>query len=288
MSALSDAIRTGEEAYLERFKIMLYSWPGAGKTTLAAGAPRPLFIEVDDAGHVVFRNLPPSIRAGVQFYHSQDWEKLVKFAKALGNTREVLASIDTIVLDTVSALQSIERERQIRNVDILVEEKSPFHQAIYAANNQRIMRFVQYLLRTGKNLIINCHMQEDTITVGTSEKKLLRPGISPTLTRELMTAMDACFFLALDGQTRTLRLASGTDVLTKSRFRLGETTTMKDPTWSKLEPYIKSLMRKTSSVEVTHTETIRFTNPQVTLTVPTPEQLAGAKATLDFIKEADK
>lgn len=244
MSALSDAIKTGEEAYLERFKIMLYSWPGAGKTTLAAGASRPLFIEVDDAGHVVFRNLPASQRNGIQWYHSQDWDKLVKFAKALAKDREVLASIDTVVLDTVSALQSIERERQIRNVDILVDEKSPFHQAIYAANNARIMRFVQFLLRTGKNLIVNCHMQEDTITVGTSKKKLIRPGISPALTKELMTAMDACFFLSLDGQARTLRLTSGPDVLTKSRFRIGETTVIKDPTWKKLEPYIKSLMRK--------------------------------------------
>lgn len=268
MSALSDAIKTGEEAYLERFKIMLYSWPGAGKTTLAAGSPRPLFIEVDDAGHVVFRNLPSSVRSNVQFYHSQDWEKLVKFAKALGKDREVLNSIDTIVLDTVSALQDIERERQIRNIDILVEEKSPFHQAIYSANNARIMRFISYLMVTGKNIIINCHMQEDTITVGTSEKKLIRPGISPALTKQLMSAMDACFFLSLDGQARSIRLASGPDVLTKSRFRLGETTSMKDPTWAKLDPFIRSLMRKEPT--------------------PTPTQLAEAKATLDFIKEVDK
>ena len=241
---VSDAIKTGDEAYLERFKLFIYGWPGSGKTTLAAKAPRPLIIEFDDGGHVVLRNLPRELRAGVKWYATQEWDKAVRFLRDLCRDRTFLADIDTIVVDTISSLQSIERSRQISGTDVLVEEKSPFNEAVYASNNFRIIKFVEVLLSTGKNLILTSHMTEDTITAGALQKKLIRPGLSPALNREIMGMMDCCFFLELNGGTRTMRVQSGPDLLTKSRFKTGSQPIIRDPDWSTLEQLISTLQRE--------------------------------------------
>lgn len=241
---VADAVKTGEEAYLDRWKLFIYGWPGSGKTTLAAKAPRPLIIEFDDGGHVVLRNLESGLRSGVKWYATQDWDKAVRFLRDLCRDRKFLADIDTIVVDTISALQSIERARQIGGVDVLVEEKNPFHEAIYSANNFRIVKFVEALLSTGKNLILNCHMTEDTIAVQGLQKKLIRPGLSPALTREIMAMMDCCFFLELNGATRTLRVQSSTDLLTKSRFLTGKNPIIRDPDWQTLQGFISTLQQK--------------------------------------------
>jgi hypothetical protein len=244
---VGNVIKTGSEAYLERFKIFLYGWPGSGKTTLAAKSPRPLIIEFDDGGQVVLRNLPPGLRDGVQWYATTEWTKAVAFLKDLVRDKTFLSTIDTIVVDTISSLQNIERERQIAGVDILVEEKSPFHEAIYSANNMRIIKFIEVLLSTGKNLILCSHMTEDTITVGALQKKLIRPGLSPALTREVMALCDACFFLELSGTTRTLRVQSSPDLLTKSRFATGKQPIIRDPDWSTMQGFISTLQRTESN-----------------------------------------
>lgn len=238
---VADAIKSGDEAYLERWKLFLYGWPGSGKTTLAASSPRPLIIEFDDGGHVVLRNLPPGLRSGVQWYATTEWSKAVAFLRDLVRDKKYLANIDTIVIDTISSLQSMERARQIKGVDVLVEEKNPFHEAIYSANNFRIVKFVEALLSTGKNIILTCHMTEDTIAVQGLQKKLIRPGLSPALTREIMAMMDCCFFLELTGTTRTLRVQSSSDLMTKSRFPIGKNPIIRDPDWHTLEGFIQQL-----------------------------------------------
>jgi nucleoside-triphosphatase THEP1 len=249
---VADAIKTGNEAYLERFKLFIYGWPGSGKTTLAATSPRPLVIEFDDGGHVVLGNLPPEIRAGVRWYETQSWDKAVRFLRDLVRDKKYLEEIDTIVVDTISSLQSIERARQIAGVDVLVEEKSPFNEAVYASNNFRIVKFVEVLLSTGKNLILTSQMTEDTITVGALQKKQLRPGLSPALNREIMAMMDCCYFLELNGGTRTLRVLGSPDLLIKSRFKTGSQPIIRDPDWSTLQGFISTLQREKAAASDGH------------------------------------
>jgi len=244
---IADAVKTGDQAYLQRFKLLIYGWPGSGKTTLAAKSPRPLIIEFDDGGEIVLRNLPAPVRESVKFWATQDWAKAVRFVRDLCRDKKFLAEIDTIVVDTISALQSIERARQVAGVDVLVEERSPFHEAIYSANNFRITKFVEALLTTGKNLILNCHMTEDTVVAGGVQKKLIRPGLSPALTREIMDMMDCCFFLELNGTTRTLRVQSSPDLLTKSRFGTGKQPIVRDPEWETLQGFINTLQELPAS-----------------------------------------
>lgn len=245
---VTDVVRTGDEAYLQRFKLFIYGWPGSGKTTLAAKAPRPLIIEFDDGGEVVLRNLPADVRSTVKFWSTQDWTKAVRFLRDLCRDRRFLESIDTIVIDTISALQGIERARQIAGTDVLVEDKNPFHEAIYSANNFRIVKFIEAALSTGKNLILCSHMTEDTVVVNALQKKLIRPGLSPALTREVLAMMDCCFFLELTGTTRTLRVQSGTDLLTKSRFPIGKQSIIRDPDWATLQGFISTLQEKQKEI----------------------------------------
>lgn len=241
---ISDVIKTGDEAYLERFKLFLYGFPGSGKTTLAAQAPRPLILEFDDGGHIVLRNLESGLRSSIQWWSTSDWGRAVRFLRDLCRDKKFLETIDTVVIDTLSSLQAMERAKQIAGVDVLTEEKTPFHEAIYAANNFRVMKYVEALMSTGKNIIITTQMTEDTVTVNGLQKKLIRPGLSPSLTREVMAMVDCCYFLELNGSTRTLRVQSSTDLLTKSRFPTGRQPIIRDPTWETLQAFIGTLQQK--------------------------------------------
>lgn len=238
MSALSEALKTGDEATLTQLKLFLYGWPGSGKTTLAAKAPRPLFIETDTDGHVVFRRLPANRRAEIKWYRADSWVKAVKFLTLLVKDREVLASIDTIVLDTITALQEMERDNQISGTDILTETTNPFNQNIYAKNNKRVARFVELMIGTGKHVVVLGHMREDTLP---SQAKHIRPAASSTLTANIGAMMDAILFLEFNGTNRTLTTASDPSLLTKSRF--GGLTKISNPEWSHIEALMKSLQK---------------------------------------------
>ncbi len=236
MSVLSDAIKSGDEAELTQLKLFIYGWPGSGKTTLAAKAPRPLFIETDADGHVVLRRLPEEVRSQTKWYRAKTWDQAVKFLNLLIKDREVLSSVDTLVLDTITALQEMDRDKQIAGTDILTDDKNPFNQSIYAKNNKRIERFIQLLISTGKDVIVLGHMREDTLP---SQQKVIRPSLSGALTANIMAMMDGCLFLEFNGTNRTLTTASGPDILTKSRF--GGLTRISNPDWSHVQNMVKAL-----------------------------------------------
>jgi hypothetical protein len=242
MPGLRDAIKSGDEAYLDRYKILIYSYPGAGKTTLAAQFPRPFIIETDTDGQGVLRNLPPGIRSEVRFYASQDWATIVRTVRSLSKDKELLSEFDTIVLDTVSSLQDIERGEQLAG-DPLTADKWMFNEHIFTVNNFKVDLLVDEIIKLGKNVVLTAHLAEDTIVTDKTSKKILRPGLSPGLTRTIAASMEAVFFLEFNGVNRILRLQGGSDVLCKSRFKLQGASTMVDPTFQKLAPIFNSLLK---------------------------------------------
>src|SRR5687768_4353460 len=203
MPGVADYIKKGVDAKAKRWSIIIYSYPGAGKTTFAAQAPRPLILELDENGWIVLRN--PLVAENVSYIAFRDFKKFVQFIRALAKDKDSLDSYDTLVIDTVSELQTLERLSQLPG-DLVLDDKWKFNENIYTKNNFRIMTILRDVFDLGKNMIINCHMKEETLTDGADKKVIVRPDLSPGLLSSIMAMVDGTFFLDKQNDTRRLYL----------------------------------------------------------------------------------
>lgn len=231
--ALADHVKRGTDARIKRWSILIYSYPGSGKTTLAAQAPRPLILELDENGWIVLSN--PLVAENVRYVVLRDFERTTKFIRALAKD-ELLQAVDTIVLDTVSELQTLERLSQLSG-DPLLEARWKFNEHIYTVNNFKVLLLVKELLALNKNTILLCHMKEEDLGDSSSKRKIIRPALSPALLTDIMSLVDGTFFLHKENNTRRLQLQGTTDVLLKSRFN--RNGTIVDPTFNKLLPVLE-------------------------------------------------
>ena len=232
MPGLADVVKSGEDAYLERWSFLLYGFPGSGKTTLAAQAPKPLMLELDENGWIVLRN--PLVAKNVRFYVLRDFKRTLQFIQRLAKD-PLLQEIETVVLDTVSELQTLERLSQLP--DNAINEGWKFNEHIYTVNNFKVLLLVKELLALKKNTILCCHMKEETVGDGKNKRVIIRPALSPSLLTDIMALVDGTFFLVKNNNTRELLLQSATDKITKSRFNKNSTIT--DPTFEKLLPILE-------------------------------------------------
>src|SRR5215207_11014812 len=98
--------RYGRDVTIKRWNIMLYGFPGAGKTTFAAGAPKSLTIEVDEGGHQVLD--APNLRDHARYFYLRDFERVARLVRGLASDPD-LQTVETIILDTFTELQSLDR-----------------------------------------------------------------------------------------------------------------------------------------------------------------------------------
>ena len=218
---------------------MLYGFPGAGKTTLAAGAPKPLVIEVDEGGHQVLD--VPSLRDHARYFYLREFEKVARLVRGLASDPN-LSEIDTIVLDTFTELQTLDRLSRLPG-DILLDRSWKFNEMVYRDNNFASLILLKEILKLGKNTIIICHMNEEQVGEGRNSKTLIRPGLSPTLMKDVLALLDGAFFLQLVDKTRSLRLAGTVNTLTKSRFNFPKAELI-NPTFADLQKYLDERVTK--------------------------------------------
>jgi len=235
-TGLAAHVKTADEAYATRWCIIIYSYPGAGKTTLAAQAPNSLVLGIDPNGHTVLRKLPSEIKARTRYIALRDFTKVVKFVRMLARD-PLLKEIDTIVVDTISELQTVERLTEVKG-DVLLDDKWRFNEFIYTVNNLKILTLVNEIMDLGKNVILNCHMKEEK----DGERIMIRPALSPALLADVAAQMDGVFFLKLDNNTRRLQLQGTPNILVKSRFTKNKT--IENPTFKELLPVLEELMEK--------------------------------------------
>lgn len=227
---LEDTIRTGKDAVPNNWFILIYSYPGVGKTTLAAGAPKNLILEIDRNGE---RVLSKPQFSDVRWQPLRSFDKAAKFVKILDKD-PLLRKIDTITVDTISQLQILERNSQISG-DILLDKNWKFNEHIYTVNNFKTLAFVNFVLDMGKNVILLCHMKEEK----DGEKVLIRPDLSPSLLGTVAAQMDGVFYLKQDADVRRLQLQGTPSIMTKSRFQ--KNRTIENPTFSQLLPTLEEL-----------------------------------------------
>lgn len=217
------------EAYATKWEVIVYGQPGVGKTTLFAEAPNSLYIEVDDNGHTVLQG-----NSKATIFYTRVWSELVRFVKALP-TSSLIKEIDTIVVDTISECQVLERLNQ---VGAEMDEALKFNQNVFTINNFRIMAMVRLLKRTGKNIAWLCH---ETTELTEKQEKLIRPALSATLLSTVCAGVDGQFYYRRQGANRVLETDGMGQVQTKSRFT--KSRPLVNPTWADLSKLLTSNMK---------------------------------------------
>lgn len=247
-TTLLDQARWGKDAKASRYNVLLFGFPGSGKTTLAAGAPRPLVIEVDENGHVVLDT--PELRDHARYFYLRDFGKVAQLVRLLAKD-PLLQEIDTIVVDTFTELQTLDRLSRLTG-DLLLDTSWRFDENIYQNNNFTSLVLLREILKLGKNTIVICHLEEKDEGENRKKDIHLRAALSPKVLQGTMASMDGVFFLSATGQNRRLRVEATTQLMTKTRvkFPKGEFV---NPKWSDLEPYLNKIL-KTKNTETTEKE----------------------------------
>lgn len=236
--AVDRFLKGWQDAKAANWKVLLYGFPGAGKTTLAAGFPNSLVIETDIGGHVVLNS--PKFEH-MRWIQIRTFKGLVNFIRELEKDKATLNSIDTVVLDTWSEVQQLQRLEEADG-DILADGWL-FNQAIYARSNTRLNKLLQELLSLGKNTVIVSHLNEEMQGEGTSARTIIRPAISNEPRKALLANLDGVFFMREEGKKRILTTKTGSATMTKSRFP-SMPDVMLDPTAEKLLPFLNAIVKE--------------------------------------------
>lgn len=224
------------EAYAERWEILVYGPPGVGKTTLFADVPNVLYIVTDDNGWTVLQSHRAA--ADIQLFYTRKWSELAEWVTRLAKS-QLIQTVETIVVDTISECQVLERLNQVGGQPLTDGWK--FNQNIYSVNNFKIMALVRALKATGKNIVWLSHVTEDLIGEGKNAEKLVRPALSATLLSTLQANVDGQWYYHKPGGNRVLITDGSGEVQTKSRFKLARPIT--NPTWEQLQVILQSRMR---------------------------------------------
>ena len=149
-------------------RTLLYGYPGVGKTTLAASAPRPIFLMADPEGALSIAD------SGHLWWKIGD---LSDFRKAWAWMVEHLGEYDTIVIDSVTHLADIGRDELIHSTALELDRR------LWGKSGRQMRGFFFGLMRFPKDLIFICdeRPREDPI----SRLAVTTPDLSPAQARLL-------------------------------------------------------------------------------------------------------
>lgn len=210
-------------------KVLIYGYPGVGKTILAASAPRPIIIDVEH-GTTSLLQFPEYMNTAILKYQSTKTIDTILAATRNGE----LTDFDTLVIDSFSELQKLVLDEQI-STNSGKDKYIPDLQA-YSLNTNMLRAVVARLRGIPKHVIITAHVKEEQDAIG---RTTLRPDLTPKLANSLIGLMDVVMYMDIqivktDGQEKTIR--RGTLTPTKSfvaKSRIGGTQ-LTNPTFNDL------------------------------------------------------
>lgn len=160
-------------------RMSLYGPSGAGKTVLAATAPRPLFLDTED-GSESLRNhdwSKESLRHRVK--NSDDIIEFVQEARA--NTEMLTDMCETIVVDTLTELSAKDLSKTLLEKNQKDSSRNPYaaQQIDYKENTERLRRIIIALFDLPVHVILISHDRD--IKDDGDGRIYIRPALSPKL-----------------------------------------------------------------------------------------------------------
>jgi hypothetical protein len=145
----------------------------------------------------------------------------------------------SIIIDTISTLQEVQRLELIDKKEALNNNRWVFNQNIFSINNFKVNLLIKELLELKKtyNIVLTAHLKEDVI--GTNEKRQVvsRPDLSPNLMKLVNATVNGIFVLDSVGGNRVLTTRGNKTLLAESRYKIDQPY-IKDPTFNKLRKYL--------------------------------------------------
>jgi hypothetical protein len=220
MPRIADEVKTVAENP-GPWMLWIYGDYGAGKTILGAGFPNVLMMDTEGSRRSLL-NHPELVNT--KFLTVNTYSDFKKYCDEIILGKDALVqSIETIDIDTVSTLQMLELNDQMKIVGGKDHRNADLpSQAEFNINNTRIRKVLLDLKeRSNKNIILISHIKEEQDDNGTTI--LIRPGNSPSLSSSIASLCDGIFYLqsktdSKGETTRTLKCMPSTKIRAKNRF----------------------------------------------------------------------
>lgn len=213
----------------EFYRTGIYGFPGTGKTTLAAGADKPVFLDWENStealrGRPEFKDIPIIKRNDLK-----DFEKVLRWVKSPPK------EINTIVIDTASSMNDTFLMEHMRGITSRDRHTALFGDFRKMSN---LLKEIFYeLITVKKHVIVIMHTKvlRDTSETGNGRILEIRPQLPPAAEDSIEKLLNEIWYIetkpSLKGPSeRVLHLDSQGKILAKSRTGITEAT-VKNPTW---------------------------------------------------------
>lgn len=201
-------------------KVCLYAPSGAGKTVLAAGAPKPLLLDVEKGSRSLLNHRDVE---DTRVFPVGNFSQVEDVVWEFREKPELADQYETIIVDTMTELQAMNLSAILAEKHRKDSSRNAYTAQMidYKENTEILRRLVVALCDLPVNVVLVCHATE--VKDESDGRIYIRPAMTPKLAQTVKGLMDIQAYLETEVDnngkaTRTLRTQPGARIDAKSRI----------------------------------------------------------------------